>query len=173
MPSRMKFITHPWSALQHMMKRLSIILLSLILFSLGLNSGHHSIFQNIALHKPSIQSGITAGGVASRATDGNRNSIWEGASCTATSNHSGSWWSADLEGTFPIADVVIVNRNILGNRLHDFYVGLLSNPPSSPLEIPADLVCFSYVGPATNGEVLDLACDQVSATAYCQMYMSR
>ena len=47
---------------------------------------------------------------ASRAVDGNRNSHWNGKSCTATGNILKAWWLVDLGHTYEVSSLRITNR---------------------------------------------------------------
>ena len=42
--------------------------------------------------------------------DGNPNNQWHGGSCTHTDYATDAWWRVDLGSSFPVAEVVIVNR---------------------------------------------------------------
>lgn len=74
---------------------------------------------NVALNKPAIESSTynNAGGGPSKAVDDNDNSFthtqcWKGIN---------QWWQVDLEDTFTISSMEIVNRqDCCGGRLHDY-----------------------------------------------------
>jgi len=69
------------------------------------------------------QSSTTAGGVAERAIDGNRNRNYEGGSCTHTESYLDSWWQVNLGMKHRIWSVRITNRGQgLGWRLNPFDV---------------------------------------------------
>ena len=42
--------------------------------------------------------------------DGNPNNQWGGGSCTHTDFATDPWWRVDLGSSFPVAEIVIVNR---------------------------------------------------------------
>jgi hypothetical protein len=65
---------------------------------------------NLALNKPAFQSSMGWNGLASRATDGNNNPQWGGASCTHTMNGGNEWWAVDLGAVSNINSVRITNR---------------------------------------------------------------
>ena len=66
---------------------------------------------NLALAKSAWQSSVDAGGVPSRAVDGDKNSRWPAHSCTHTSNHeSNPWWMVDLGTDAHIDHVEVTNR---------------------------------------------------------------
>ena len=46
--------------------------------------------------------------------DGNPNNKWGGGSCTHTNYATDAWWRVDLGSSFPVAEVVIVNRQCGG-----------------------------------------------------------
>ena len=70
---------------------------------------------NIALFQPTSESS-TYSGSASNAVDGNRNSYIS--KCTHTSADNNPWWRVDLGRVEPVAEVNIVNRDRLPERLN-------------------------------------------------------
>ena len=58
---------------------------------------------------PTTQSSDSSGGVASRAVDGNRDTEWNGASCTHTRTEDSPWWRLDL-GLATQVDAVRLTR---------------------------------------------------------------
>ena len=46
--------------------------------------------------------------------DGNPNNQYSGDSCTHTDFATDAWWRVDLGSSFPVAEVVIVNRQCTG-----------------------------------------------------------
>lgn len=78
---------------------------------------------NIARGKPAKQSSTTQGGVASRAVDGNIDTIYSKGSCTHTHYDTEPWWRVDLESAREIGGVQIWNRgDCCGSRLSNFEV---------------------------------------------------
>jgi hypothetical protein len=77
------------------------------------------------------QSSLQAGGVPSRAIDGNYSGAWGDASVTHTDNgEANGWWQVDLGGVRPISDVTIYNRtDCCGGRLSNYSI-VASNDPS-------------------------------------------
>ena len=65
---------------------------------------------NIALNKRAFQSSTRHGGAASRAVDGNNNTMWGGMSCTHTDKTytiNDEWLYVDLGYNFNIQSVVV------------------------------------------------------------------
>ena len=84
-----------------------------------------SLAPDLALNKTASQNSTAWGGVASRAVDGNTNINWSGGSCTHTNEEANPWWRVDLGSPFPVAEVVIVNRDCMGtcrDRLKAFEI---------------------------------------------------
>jgi hypothetical protein len=78
---------------------------------------------NIARGKPAQQSSTTQGGEASRAVDGNIDTIYAHGSCTHTHYDNEPWWMVDLETNRKIGGVQIWNRgDCCGSRLSNFEV---------------------------------------------------
>ena len=78
---------------------------------------------NIALDKPTEQSSIGWGGLASRAVDGKTSGIWGHGSITHTNKSTNPWWKVDLEGQYNIEYINIFNRiDCCSDRLKDFVV---------------------------------------------------
>lgn len=78
---------------------------------------------NVALNKPAIESstfthwqGNPTGHSASQAVDGS-DEVSTHTQCWTGINQ---WWQVDLEVTFTIVSMEIVNRLIHGDRLHDY-----------------------------------------------------
>ena len=65
---------------------------------------------NIALHKPTWQSGTWRGGESDRAVDGDVNAVWSGKSCTATEKRENPWWVVDLGRPTQLYRVDVTNR---------------------------------------------------------------
>ena len=73
---------------------------------------------NIGLGKIAYQSSTGAGGVASRAVDGNTNKKYTGGSCTHTlNNESSPWWMVDLGHHYTISSLRVYNRDNNGKCL--------------------------------------------------------
>ena len=80
---------------------------------------------NKALGKPATQSSEGHGGNPNRATDGNTNGQWAGASITHTIE-APSWWEVDLLDTYDIGSIVLWNRlDCCSERLVDFTITVL------------------------------------------------
>ena len=71
----------------------------------------------VAQGKPAAQSSTNAGGVASRAVDGNTNPIFTGGSITHTSTETNPWWRVDLGYSAFVANIGLWNRGDNGNEL--------------------------------------------------------
>ncbi|XP_066283060.1 uncharacterized protein [Branchiostoma lanceolatum] len=84
---------------------------------------------NIALNRLANQSSTDDryGGAAGRAIDGNRNTDYDGKSCTRTTNEPNPWWRVDLGSTKFVDRVVVVNREDSSNRLNGFQVHVGDN----------------------------------------------
>lgn len=74
--------------------------------------------------RPAVQSSTKWGGVASRATDGNRNPRFENNSCTLTQFQDQSWLSVDLGSKFHVKTVTLYNRLTSKENLSKFYVSI-------------------------------------------------
>ena len=80
------------------------------------------------------QSSTKAGGVASRAIDGNTDGNWRNRSVTHTaSGDSQAWWGATLESSGNVTEIELWNRtnNCCLHRLSNFYVFLSDTPFTS------------------------------------------
>lgn len=96
----------------------------------------NSFVQNIAVNwsiadgATASQSSLQAGGVASRAIDGNANGAYPGNSVTHTSNtEANGWWQVDLGALRPINEVKLYNRSdCCASRLSNYSV-LVGNDP--------------------------------------------
>ncbi|XP_034729390.1 fucolectin-4-like [Etheostoma cragini] len=73
-------------------------------------NGHFDPGPNIAKGGNVIQSSLGWNGVAERAIDGNRASLYGQDSCTHTQNDVKPWWRLDLLKTYKINTVTITNR---------------------------------------------------------------
>ena len=89
---------------------------------------------NLAKRKPTRQSTTAHGGVSARAVDGNRNTQWNGRSCTHTSRQSRPWWRVDLQSIQNVKKVRLTNRgDCCFNRLRqiEIRVGMRDNNPGA------------------------------------------
>ena len=64
---------------------------------------------NLALNQPAVQSSTYAGGVPSRAVDGDTST----SVCTQTAAENDPWWRVDLGTFYPVREVVIVSRDAI------------------------------------------------------------
>ncbi|WP_086478226.1 MULTISPECIES: BT_3987 domain-containing protein [Arenibacter] len=85
---------------------------------------------NIALGKLTTQSSTIAGGVSSRAVDGNTSGQWGDGSVTHTGGSGEEWLQVDLGNISPfIQEIKLFNRqDCCGDRLVDFYVFVSDDP---------------------------------------------
>ena len=74
--------------------------------------------ENLALGKPTTQSGKHTRYEASNAVDGNIISNLDSGSCTKTAKGKGSWWQVDLGAVYEIRKVVITNRGDCCGKLN-------------------------------------------------------
>ncbi|CAM4630637.1 unnamed protein product [Leuciscus chuanchicus] len=68
------------------------------------------MLRNLALRATAFQSSTLGGAVARKAVDGNRNSIWDGGSCSRTDRDRNPWWRVDLGKAYKVTRVIITNR---------------------------------------------------------------
>jgi hypothetical protein len=88
---------------------------------------------NLALGQPATQSSTAAGGVASRAVDGNTNGNFGAQSVTHTNGGNPSWWEVDLGTRSQVDRIDIWNRtDCCGDRLSNYYVLVSDNPSPQP-----------------------------------------
>ena len=85
---------------------------------------------NIARGKETSQSSTIAGGVSSRAVDGNTSGQWGDGSVTHTGGGGEEWLQIDLGNISPfIQEIKLFNRqDCCGERLADFYVFVSDEP---------------------------------------------
>ncbi len=70
-----------------------------------------SFIDDIAFGKPTSQSSMLAGGVSSRAVDGNTSPIYTNGGCTHTDDTmTPHWWAVDLQEAYYVDYVIIYNR---------------------------------------------------------------
>ncbi|EJK48751.1 hypothetical protein THAOC_32423, partial [Thalassiosira oceanica] len=80
---------------------------------------------NLAYHKTASQSSTYQGAEASRAVDGNKDSIWAGNSVTHTDpGASDPWWELDLEVPSVIRTIIVYNSDYMPERLDGALVSL-------------------------------------------------
>ena len=68
---------------------------------------------DLAFDQPAEQVSTAHGGLASRAVDGDVTKKWGSDTCMHTNWAKDAWWRVDLGAPFPVAEVVIVNRNCI------------------------------------------------------------
>ncbi len=89
---------------------------------------------NIAKGKATKQSSTGFGGASARAVDGNKNSQWNGKSCTHTNKDKKPWWRVDLRSVQKIYKVRLTNRgDCCWTRLRqiEIRVGNVDNNPNA------------------------------------------
>jgi hypothetical protein len=87
---------------------------------------------NLAQGKPATQSSTAAGGVASRAVDGNLNGDYSANSVTHTAGSAQPWWQVDLGAVQRIDSIQVYNRtDCCGERLTNFTVFVSDQPFAS------------------------------------------
>ncbi|CAH1782484.1 unnamed protein product [Owenia fusiformis] len=86
---------------------------------------------NVAEGKPTMQSSNYYGynkGFSNLAVDGNPDDDWYHGSCTHTRNDVRAWWMVDLQATYTIYSVKVVNcRNSAPSRLSNFKIEVSNN----------------------------------------------
>ncbi len=87
---------------------------------------------NLAQGKPATQSSTAAGGVASRAVDGNLNGNYSANSVTHTAGSAQPWWQVDLGAVQRVDSIEVYNRtDCCMERLTNFTVFVSDEPFSS------------------------------------------
>jgi len=88
---------------------------------------------NVALGKPTSQSGTQLGAEASRAVDGNTDgNFWGGNSVTLTDWVGNAWWEVDLQNQSQIDEINLWNRtDCCENLFSDFYIFVSPAPFTS------------------------------------------
>lgn len=113
---------------------------------------------NMALGAAATQSSTAAGGVASRAVDGNTNGVFSNQSVTHTNVGSPAWWEVDLGQPVAIESIAVWNRtDCCGERLTNYSV-LVSN---SPNPMPGDGGTFQHFESAQAGTPTSIAVGRV------------
>lgn len=80
-----------------------------------------NISGNLAKGKDTKQSSTGFGGDSKRAVDGNKNTKWNGKSCTHTKRQRQAWWRVDLASTQKVGRVKVTNRgDCCDDRLKNF-----------------------------------------------------
>ena len=74
---------------------------------------------NLALRKPTWQSSDLAANISQRAVDDNKNTYFDGNSCTHTAENGDTnpWFAVDLQGQFVISGVNVTNRGEGSGRI--------------------------------------------------------
>ena len=88
---------------------------------------------NLALGKPTSQSGTQLGAEAARAIDGDTNgNFWGGNTVTLTDWVSNAWWEIDLQNQSQIDEINLWNRtDCCDNLFSDFYIFVSPTPFTS------------------------------------------
>ena len=88
---------------------------------------------NMALRRTTSQSSTYDGYGASRAVDGNTNTIMSHGSCSCTDHENKPWWRVTLSNDNNVRKVKITNRQTSSQRLTNFdvLVGRSSSSPTS------------------------------------------
>jgi len=116
---------------------------------------------NLALGKNTIQSSTLSDGLSKRAVDGITDSNFNHGSCTHTNLDQTAWWAVDLKDGAFIQHVRITNRDIAGERLSDFIVGVsVYSPWTFSPELSQSNICKQYTGYPPAGSTTDLFCDE-------------
>ncbi|MGD9418136.1 MAG: PA14 domain-containing protein [Verrucomicrobiota bacterium JB025] len=82
------------------------------------------------------QSGTASGGVADRAIDGDSNGAWSAATCSYTTNQTGSWWELDFQ------ENRFINRLVFWNQTNANAVQRLSNFRVSVMDAEGTVLVF-------------------------------
>jgi len=79
--------------------------------------------ENLAFGKQTNQTDTVHDGLSTLGVDGNSETIYEGGSCTHTTNVKNAWWRVDLGQDEPVSEVYIVNRGSRwAYRLNNFEI---------------------------------------------------
>lgn len=114
---------------------------------------------NLALNKPSVQSGTSSGGVAGRAVDGNTSGDWNKNSITKTVEKvDNPAWEVDLGEEYPIDRISLWNRNGYESYLNGVQVLILDSSRKSVWGTVVDSAPKGETGLDVNapGKVKDL-----------------
>lgn len=137
-----------------------------LVFVVGTVSGEvvtNSFVRNIAANWARVdgatatQSSLQAGGVASRAIDGNYNGAYPGGSVTHTDNgEAEGWWQVDLGEPREIVEIRLFNRSdCCANRLSNFSV-LAGNDPDFTSNLYDSGNQDAAVGPGATASFSDI-----------------
>ncbi|XP_072034746.1 contactin-associated protein-like 3B [Amphiura filiformis] len=111
---------------------------------------------------PSSQSSL-AGGVPSRAIDGDKRTSWLSSTCTHTASGYGQWWVVDMQKTTCIKKVVIYNRSdCCKNRLTDAVIRIGTNSNMTNPECGPGVTSTQV----NSGSIIHMSCD------LCGRYLS-
>lgn len=101
-------------------------------WSIPVRLGVQVLRPNLARGKTATQSTMEAGGVPSRAVDGNTSGNWGGGSVTHTQFQPESWWQVDLGAVEDVDEIAVWNRtDCCADRLTNFYVFVSDTPFTS------------------------------------------
>ena len=122
---------------------------------------------NLALRKPATQSSTHSheyNPVAGKAVDGNRNTDFNGKSCTHTAiGKQNAWWQVDLLDISWVYRVVVYNRMDSGsNQLNNFKVTVSQNKND-------DGVLCGSGGKASKREVIQIVCPNILLGRYVKI----
>jgi VCBS repeat-containing protein len=112
---------------------------------------------NLALAGTATQSTTAAGGVPSRAIDGNTNGNYGAGSTTHTNNSAFSWWQVQLPAVSNIEDIMLFNRaDCCGSRLAQFRVSVFNGDPGAGGN---EIFSFNHSGQVAQGGSLSIDVD--------------
>lgn len=113
---------------------------------------------NVARRRPTKQSSTAYGGSAGRAVDGNKNSNWNGRSCTHTNRQGNPWWRVDIGNpSYKVRKVKLTNRgDCCWTRLRsvDIRVGNFDNNPNRNPR------CGYHPGKFSKGQTKEIKCSR-------------
>jgi hypothetical protein len=119
--------------------------------------------ENLALKKKATQSSTLASdiaGLASYAVDGVADGDWTHKSCAHTENESPAWWAVDLGEETKVGRVRITSRNMLAERLSNFYIGLTNvSPWTSAPRLSTSSICIYSAGYPPANVPTNFICD--------------
>lgn len=108
-----------------------------------------------------LQSSVLHSGIATRAIDGQVNSVWTGGSCTHTTYEWKPWWRVQLPMTYHIAAVQVTNRgDCCGEQCNI----------CSPMNVLVDLSECQANVQFTHGETKEIPCPMVGDSIKIQLY---
>ena len=114
---------------------------------------------NLALGKPTNQSGTLLKGESSNAVDGFKHPNISENSCIHTDNRYEPWWYVDLQALYYVTSVVISNRgDCCDERLTNFEIKVGREDTDSGIRNPRCAPKFNQqVGP---GKSVEISCDE-------------